>query len=98
MGREKRMRFNIKKILKKVIVIAFIIYFGITIYNQQKTLDNYKANIANVEKQIDEETERKDSLIALKENANSLEYIEKIAREKLKMYKPNEKVYIDIGS
>jgi len=98
MGREKRMRFNIKKILKKVIVIAFIIYFGITIYNQQKTLDNYKANIANVEKQIDEETERKNSLIALKENANSLEYIEKIAREKLKMYKPNEKVYIDIGS
>ena len=96
--REKRMKLDIKKTLKKVIIIAFIIYFSITIYNQQKTLEGYKVNISNVEKEIVKETERKNSLIALKENTSSLEYIEKIAREKLKMYKPNEKVYKDTGS
>ena len=32
----------------------------------------------------------------MKENINSDEYIEQIAREKLEMYYPNERVYIDI--
>ena len=31
----------------------------------------------------------------MKDNVNSQEYIEKIAREKLGMYMPNEKVYVD---
>ena len=36
-----------------------------------------------------------ESLNATKDNINSEEYIEQIAREKLDMYLPNEKVYID---
>lgn len=92
------MKLNINRLIKKLIAIAFFIYFAVTIYNQQKMLDSYKSNIATVEDEIKEEEEHKESLISLKENANSLEYIEKIAREKLNMYKPNEKVYIDIGS
>lgn len=92
------MKLNINRLIKKLIAIAFFIYFGITIYNQQKMLNTYKSNIASVEEEIKEEVEHKESLVSLKENANSLEYIEKIAREKLNMYKPNEKVYIDIGS
>ena len=40
----------------------------------------------------------KQSLKALKENIDSPEYIEEIAREKLGMYLPNERVYIDVGT
>jgi len=32
-----------------------------------------------------------------KENVNSKEYIERVAREKLNMFLPNERVYIDIS-
>ena len=32
-----------------------------------------------------------------KEDVNSLEFIEQMAREKLDMYYPNEKVYMDQG-
>lgn len=92
------MKFNYKKLLKKALILAFIIYFTVTIYKQQKTLDNYKTNIGVVEKKIEEETEYKNSLVAQKENASSLEYIEQVAREKLNMYKPNEKVYFDTGN
>ena len=92
------MKLNIKKLIKKLLIMAFAIYFVVTIYNQQKTLTGYKTSIQNIEEEINEEEEYKKSLLSLKENANSLEYIEKIAREKLNMYKPNEKVYIDIGS
>ena len=92
------MKLNIKKLLKKIVIITFMIYFSVTVYNQQKQLNNYKNNIASTEKQIQEKTEYKESLVSLKENSSSLEYIEKIARTKLNMYMPNEKVYIDIGN
>ena len=89
------MKVNVNRLIKKLILLIGIIYFIVTIYNQQKVLNNYKTSIAIAQKQIEEKTEYKDSLIDLKENSNSLEYIEKIAREKLQMYKPNEKVYKD---
>ncbi len=89
------MKFNYKKLLKKVFIITFIIYFTVTIYHQQITLNSYQDNIMAVEEEIKEEEEYKESLVSLKENSNSLEYIETIAREKLNMYKPDEKVYRD---
>jgi len=92
------MKINIKKLLKKLLLVAFIAYVTITLFNQQKVLNTYKDNIASIEEDIEEANEKKASLVSLKENANSLEYIEKIAREKLDMYMPNEKVYKDIGS
>lgn len=92
------MKLNIKKLLKKVVVITFMIYFSVTVYKQQKQLNIYKENISTVEKQIKEQTEYKESLISEKENSTSLEYIEEIARTKLNMYMPDEKVYIDVGN
>jgi len=92
------MKINIIKLLKKLLLVAFIAYVTMTLINQQKVLNNYKSNIATVEEDIEQASEYKESLVSLKENAHSLEYIEKIAREKLNMYMPNEKVYIDIGS
>ncbi len=92
------MKINFKKLLKKAAFIAFIIYVAVTVFNQQKTLNAYKSNIASVKKDLEEATEYKESLVSLKENAHSAEYIEKIAREKLNMYMPDEKVYIDVGS
>lgn len=92
------MKLNVNRLIKKLIMVAFIIYFIITVFNQQKKLDDYRNSIAIVEKQIEEKTEYKESLVSLRENATSLEYIERVAREKLQMYKPNEKVYKDKGS
>jgi len=92
------MKINFKKLLKKAVFIAFIIYVTVTIFNQQKTLNAYQSSIATVKSDLKEATEYKESLVSLKENAHSAEYIEKIAREKLNMYMPDEKVYIDVGS
>ena len=92
------MKINIKKLFKKLLLVAFVSYVTITLINQQKLLNEYETDIASVEDDIEEANEYKDSLVSLKENSSSLEYIEKIAREKLNMYKPDEKVYIDVGS
>ena len=45
--------------------------------------------------QINKQLAYQESLTAKKDNINSKEYIEEVAREKLDMYLPNERVYID---
>lgn len=87
--------FKSKQFFKKLLILLIGIYVISIFVNQQKTLDSYKNNQAYYAKQIQEQTEYKESLLAKKENLNSPEYIEEIAREKLDMYLPNEKIYID---
>ena len=81
--------------LKNIAVIAFIIYAMTTFMNQEKELSSYKEQEMQVANQIEEAKEYQEELNINKENANSLEYIEKVAREKLNMYYPNEKIYVD---
>lgn len=87
---------NIKKLLKYVIIIAFLIYFSYIIFSQQQSLNSYAESQKYYSKQISQEQQNKEELKETQANINSLEYIEKVAREKLDMYLPNEKVYIDI--
>ena len=65
----------------------------------REEIQELEQNMATKEelKALEEKMATKEELRAMKENVNSTEYIEKIAREKLGMYLPNEKVYIDIG-
>lgn len=84
------------KLLKKLLIFAFIIYFVYTLIMQQKTLNSYSAEEAKYSNDIEVAQEEQDDLKSMKENINSNEYIEQIAREKLGMYYPNEKVYIDV--
>lgn len=81
--------------LKNILVIAFIIYAMATFINQEKVLSSYKEQETQVASQIEEAKEYQEKLNIDKENANSLEYIEQVAREKLNMYYPNEKIYVD---
>ena len=85
------------KILKRIIIVAVLIYAVYTFISQQKLLNAYTAEADDYNTQIEEEKEIKQELADTKEHLNSKEYIEDIAREKLDMYLPNEKVYIDIS-
>lgn len=88
---------NLNIFLKRVIIAAVAIYVVYTFFVQQKQLNAYKADANRYNEQIAIEKERKAELNKTKENINSEQYIEEIAREKLDMYLPNEKVYIDIS-
>ena len=85
---------NTKKI-KKIVLIIILIYAIITFVKQQKILNAYNEQENNLKTQISEASEYQEKLNAEKVNVNSPEYIESIAREKLGMYLPNERVYVD---
>lgn len=86
-----------KKILKKIVLIIILLYILSVLINQQKTLNSYKAEQEYIAEKIEENTEYNKALLSKQDNITSAEYIETVAREKLDMYTPNERVYIDIG-
>lgn len=88
---------NTKKIYTILLVIAISIYVIVILINQQKTLNEYSLSKKDVEKEISEQTDYNKELNETKNNVNSKEFIENMAREKLDMYLPNEKVYVDKG-
>lgn len=86
---------KIKKPYKKILLLIIAIYVVYTLVAQQKTLNAYNQEQEIYSKQISEEKANNEELLKTKESVNSTEYIENIAREKLGMYLPNERVYYD---
>ena len=82
-------------LVKKLILIAIGIYAITTFFNQQNILNTYATNIEELTNQIAEAKEQNEKLKDKKQNVNSEQYIEEMAREKLDMYLPNERVYVD---
>lgn len=86
-----------RKILRNLLVIAIVIYIAFVFIDQQKTLNEYSKNTEELNQQIASEEATNEELNQQKDNVNSLEFIEEMAREKLDMYYPNERVYMDQG-
>ena len=72
---------NKTTLLKKIIFIAILIYAIITFINQQKILNTYSEQEKGLNTQIAEASEYQNKLNEEKDNVNSPEYIEAIARE-----------------
>ena len=86
---------NIGSLIKKIIFVVVVVYAIVTFINQQKILNSYNNQMNSLKIDIAEAQKKHEKLNNQKENVNSLEYIEALAREKLGMYMPNEKVYVD---
>ena len=84
-----------RKLFSKLLIVVIAGYVVFTLVDQQKSLNQYSQNQEKLAAQIEEEKAYKEELSKQKENVTSLEFIEKMAREKLGMYYPNERVYID---
>lgn len=86
-----------KKIYKKLLILGIAIYVILTLVNQQKTLNQYNQDSSELASQIEEAKEYQEELAKKKDDVTSLDFIEQTAREKLDMYYPNERVYVDRG-
>ena len=86
-----------RKLYRNIIILALSIYVIFTLINQQKTLNQYAENSKQLAKQIEEQKDYKEELNQRKNDVDSLDFIEETAREKLDMYYPNERVYVDTG-
>lgn len=88
---KKKFRFN------RVLIICLVIYLLYVFISKQQVLATYKKEGQNYINLIAQEQQRNAELLETRDNIDSTEYIEEIARDKLGMYLPNERVYIDIS-
>ena len=86
-----------KIILKRILLLAISVYVVYTLVSQQKLLNTYAKETADYANQIEQATQNQTELNETLESLNSTNFIEGIARDKLDMYLPNERVYIDIS-
>lgn len=88
---KKKFKFN------RIIIIGIIIYVIYIFISRQQVLSMYKKEEQYYLDLIAQEQQRNSELLEKKQNIDSTEFIEEIARDKLGMYLPNERVYIDIS-
>lgn len=85
-----------KKFLIRLVILCIVVYAVYTFILQQRLLNSYASEKKEYVKEIEAAQEKKEELTSTLNNLNSTEYIEDVARNKLDMYLPNERVYIDI--
>lgn len=77
-----------------VVVIAVIAAFNF--YQNIARMNQLENQIEEIEAQITKAEAENDKLKKQLENSNSYEYIEEVAREKLGLVKPGEKMFIPV--
>lgn len=75
-------------------LVVFMGYIGYSVVQTEIKIQELKSREATLKEELIKLTEEKDTLTKQLEESKSLESIERIAREKLKMVKPNEVIYI----
>jgi Septum formation initiator len=72
-------------------------YFAYLMIGQEQIIRDKSNQIASVNQKIEDEKSKTEELKKQKDQVNSPEYIEKIARDQLGMVKPDEKVFVDVN-
>lgn len=97
MGRNSKRRkgsFLKRNRIAIVFLGCLLIYSSITIVNQEIKLRDLRDEEKQLQKKVGELQNKVSEMEKKVEESTSLEFIEKIAREKLKMVKQNEIIYI----
>lgn len=92
-NKQSRKKINFAKILGIGIFVYFISVFCI----QQFRINEYKVQEEYYQNAISEINEEKLANEELMAQTNTAEYIEQVAREKLGLVKPYEKIFMDIN-
>ena len=92
-----RVKINLKRFLGSLAVFAFTVYFICAVIGQQAVLNRKNDEIASLGESIEAANRETERLNKELEDVNDPEYMERMAREKLGMVTPNERVYIDLS-
>lgn len=90
--KKRKLRF------KNLFMVIFMGYAVFTIINQQFAISELKKSEQATVTKIESVKRDNDKLVEMINNATSVEYIEKMAREQLGLVKSGERVYIDQSS
>lgn len=91
MSKKRKKKFRVRHI----VFLVFAIYICSTIYSQQNMMKELKIKKNNTEEEIKKLKSEINYINTEIQNKDSLEFVEKIAREEFRMLKPREIIYVD---
>lgn len=89
----KKPKFSPSKIIM-IAALSLIVYLGTVVVSRYFTLEEYSKEKVQFEVELENAEKEIEDLEELIQNAKNPEFIEKMARENLKMVRPDESVYI----
>ena len=91
----KKKKWKPQRVVTAVVVMVFALYFVYIMIWQQVTISKKNKEINALEEKVQTATQQTEKLEAELENLNDPAYLEQIAREKLGLVRPNERVFVD---
>ncbi len=92
----KKKKVDISVMIPRLIFCGLILYLLIAFVSQQFDFFRLSKEEKEVEKEYAQVQQEHKELEAEKEASSTTEYIERVAREKLGLAKPDEKVFVDV--
>lgn len=92
---QKRQRA--KKLLLRLALVAFFVFAAVRFCYQQPLLNQYGKQIQQLNAQIAQEDKNAQQIEDLKALYESDEYKQRLARERLGLVEPDERVYVDVS-
>ena len=80
-----------------IVVTAFALYFTYIMIWQQVMISKKNGEIKDLEEKINQANQQTEVLQNELDNLDDPAYLEKIARERLGLVRPNERVFIDVN-
>ena len=91
--KKRRLQHRISVISISCVVLLLMVILGVGSISLQDKNRNYKAQEAELEKQIAAEIAREEEIAELEEYVGSDQYVEDVAKEKLGLINPNEIIF-----
>lgn len=92
---KRKKKVNVSVLLKRCLLCGLILYICGLFIAQQFDLSRLSSESKALDQQIADAQREHEELSEQKEASGTLEYIERVARDKLGYMKPEEKVFID---
>lgn len=90
-------RQQTKKLLLRLALAAFLVFAAVRFCCQQPLLNQYSKQISDLEAQIAQEEKNAQQIEDLKALYESDEYKQRLARERLGLVEPDERVFVDVS-
>ena len=94
-AKQNKKGFGMTGILVKLVIIAIVIYAGVTLYTLQHQISEANAEEAALTEQIEQVQDQNNALRSDIAAADQQEKLEEVARDELGMVKSGEKVFYD---
>lgn len=94
-GGSNKPKPNVKRLATVIVAGVFVIYFICAMISQQITLSEKNSEIKSLEEKVNIANSETEKLRQELANLEDPEYLERIAREKLGLVRPNERIFVD---